>query len=224
LFAYNRAGLFSLYDRDHLDGTATPLRQQVEACLQSAGIETGKGPIRLLTLPRIMGYAFNPISVYFCHHRSGALAAILYEVNNTFGQRHSYLLPVDRSQGEAGPITQHCDKLLYVSPFMDMDLRYTFRVRRPGEHIKVAVDAGDAGGLIIATALRGARRPFSDRALLRGLVAYPFLSFKVMAAIHWEAMKLWIKGMRLRKRPPAPACPITIGSDWRSVPARPPAS
>jgi DUF1365 family protein len=206
LFGHNRFSLFGFYDRDHGDGSQTPLRQQVEAHLQEAGIEHG-GPIRLLSMPRILGYAFNPISVYFCHRPTGALSAILYEVNNTFGQRHTYLAPV----GE-GPIKQTCAKTLYVSPFNDMKMSYEFRVSPPGNAVAVAIDVLDGAGLLLSTALSGRKRDFSDRALLRLFLSHPLLTLKVVAGIHWEALRLWLKGMKITDRPPEPDRSVTVGS------------
>jgi DUF1365 family protein len=213
LFSHNRFGLFSFYDRDHGDGTNTSLRSQVEAQLRQGGIDAEGGPIRLLCMPRILGYVFNPISIYFCYRPDGGLAATLYEVNNTFGQRHSYLLPVDATQAVDGQVTQSCCKRLYVSPFMDMDMGYEFRVHPPDRTVALAVDVLDGNGLILATALRGNRRAFDDGVLLLTFFSYPLLTLKIIGAIHWEALRLWLKGMRIKKRPPKPASPLSIGRD-----------
>jgi DUF1365 family protein len=209
-FGHNRFGLFSFFDRDHGDSSGKPLRGWVEAHLKEAGIDFDGGPIRLLCLPRILGYAFNPISVFFCHRRDGTPAAILYEVNNTFGQRHSYLIPVSADAGRT--ISQHCSKLLYVSPFNDMDMSYDFRVQPPAATVQVAVDALDAQGLMIATSLSGRRRELTDGAIMRAFLAYPLLTLKVIVGIHWEALQLWIKGMKITKRPPRPDMPVSIGT------------
>jgi DUF1365 family protein len=210
LFSHNRPNLFSFLDRDHGDGTSTPLRTQIEAHLGEAGIDIGGGAIRLFCLPRILGYAFNPISLYFCHRRDGSIAAIVYEVNNTFGERHSYLLPVDPAQ--SGHITQSCAKRLYVSPFMDMDMSYDFKVQPPGARINVAVNASDAAGIIIKTALHGQQRTLSDGSLAAMFLSFPLLTLKVIAAIHWEALRLWVKGIRLTRRPAKPDRPVTFGA------------
>lgn len=208
LFSHNRFGLVSFYDRDHGMGDGESLRTYVERHLTEAGMAPDGGPIKLLCLPRIFGYVFNPISIYFCYRRDGGLRAILYEVSNTFGQRHTYLIPV-RGQ-EAGLITQHCDKQLYVSPFMEMAMHYDFRVMPPAESVSVTVNAGDAGGLLIATCFAGRRAELSDRALLGALAAYPLLTLKVIAGIHWEALLLLLKGLRLTRRPPPPISPMSV--------------
>jgi DUF1365 family protein len=209
LFSYNRLNLFSLHDRDHGDGSGTALRPQVEAHLREAGIEIGHGAIRLFCLPRMLGYAFNPISLFFCHREDGSLAAILYQVNNTFGERHSYLLPVDPAQGAR--IRHGCAKRLYVSPFMDMGMSYDFRVGAPARAIDVAIDGSDGDGIIIRTALHGKRRPLDDRALAESFVTFPLLTLKVIAAIHWEALRLWIKGVKMTRRPAKPDNTVTFG-------------
>lgn len=210
LFAYNRFGLFSFYDRDHGDGSATPLRGQIETHLAQAGIAFDGGPIQLLCMPRILGYVFNPINVYFCHRRDGSVAAMLYEVNNTFGQRHSYLIPVEPGAGRT--ISQSCIKRLYVSPFNDMDMSYAFKVQPPAASVAVAVDVLDAEGLMITTSLSGKRREFTDAEMAGTFARYPLLTLKVIAGIHWEALQLWLKGMKITHRPPRPDHPVTIGS------------
>ena len=214
LFSRNAANLFSFRDRDHLPKDApagATLRGMVETHLADAGIDLDGGTIELLSLPRILGYAFNPLSVYFCQRRDGALAAILYEVNNTFHQRHTYVIPVDPSAAAEGAIVeQGCDKVFYVSPFLDMDLRYDFRIEPPGARIGVAVDGSRAGKRIITASFAGTRRELSDAALLRTFLAHPLLSFAVVAGIHIEALKLWLKGVGLRARPAPPEKAATI--------------
>ena len=210
LFSYNRFNLFSFYNRDHGESSDTLLHAQVVAHLTQAGIATDGGPIRLLCLPRILGYAFNPISVYFCYLRDGTLNAILYEVNNTFGQRHSYLIPVEASAGRT--ITQSCAKRLYVSPFNDMDMSYAFKVQPPEASVTVGVDALDPAGLMITTSLTGRRHDLTDAAMAGTFLRHPLLTLKVIAGIHWEALLLWLKGMKITQRPPQPDQPVSIGS------------
>lgn len=211
LFSRNRFNLFAFHDRDHAAGNTVPLRAQIEAHLRRADIELDGGPIRLLAMPRILGYVFNPISVYFCHRRGGALAAILYEVTNTFGERHSYLIPVDPDEAvRREAICQSARKELYVSPFIDMDLTYDFRVMEPGEIVSLVVRGSDASGLLISASMTGTRSELSDRTLARAALTHPLLTVKVIAGIHWEALKLWAKGVGLAAPPPAPDWPVTI--------------
>ncbi len=207
VFSRNRFNLFSFHDRDYGDRSTRPLKAQIEAHLGSEGISLDGGSIRLLTMPRILGYAFNPLSVYFCYRRSGALAAILFEVSNTFGERHSYLIRVNGS--DMRPIRQRIAKSFYVSPFLDMDMAYDFRIVPPGETVMVAVGGRDAEGPMINALLQGARAELTDRALIRAFVVYPLLTLKVVAGIHWEALLLWLKGIGLRRRPPPPKVPVS---------------
>ncbi|MDB5392561.1 MAG: hypothetical protein JWM91_67 [Rhodospirillales bacterium] len=210
LFGHNSFSLFSFYDRDHGDSSGQPLRRQIETHLEQAGIETDGGPIRLLCMPRILGYVFNPISIYFCYRPDGSPKAIFYEVNNTFGQRHSYLIPVEFDRGRT--IIQNCPKRLYVSPFNDMDMSYAFKVQPPEASVAVGVDVLDPKGLMLTTSLRGKRRELSDAAIAGTFVRHPLLTLKVIAGIHWEALQLWLKGMKITERPPRPDRPVTIGS------------
>jgi DUF1365 family protein len=210
LFSQKRFNLVGFDPRRHGDGSATPLKVQVEAQLAAAGIAHG-GPVRMLAMPRILGMGFNPITVYFCHRPDGALSAILYEVNNTFGERHSYLIPAE----DAPVVKQACDKGFYVSPFMDMDLSYAFRVRPPGsgkmaEQVQVLVDVDDAEGRVLATGFVAERRELTDRALLKAWLTHPWMSVGVVGAIHWEALFIWLKGEKIRQRPVKPAWPVTV--------------
>lgn len=201
-------GRFNLFGFDPArfgDGSGRPLKAQVEADLAAAGIAHG-GPIRMLAMPQILGRAFNPLTVFFCHRPDGALSAILYEVNNTFGERHSYLIPAPN----AALVRQACGKAFYVSPFMDMDLSYAFRILRPEENVLVAVDVHDADGLMLAASFAGNRRPLTDAALLKAGLTHPWMTLGVVAAIHLEALKIWLKGEKIRHRPPPPKRRVTV--------------
>ncbi|MBS0245453.1 MAG: DUF1365 family protein [Proteobacteria bacterium] len=212
LLSHNRFNLFSFHDADHGDGKSEPLRDYVDRTLETHGIDCRGGRIALLCMPRILGYVFNPLSIYFCHRADGSLAALLYEVRNTFGEMHSYLLPVT---GEAPLVHQRCAKEFYVSPFLDMDMTYDFRVAPPGERVSVVVAADDKRGAVLVASLAGERRAPSDRALAAIFISLPLMTLKVMAAIHWEALKIWWKGMRLYPRPPAPRHAVTAGPATR---------
>lgn len=205
LFAHRRFALASFHEADHLDGSRRCLKAQVEAHLAGAAIAHG-GPIKMLCMPRILGTAFNPLTVYFCHRLDGALSAILYEVSNTFGERHIYLIPVEGR----GPIAQTCDKIFYASPFMEMDLAYAFRIRPPGDLVSIIVDVHDAQGQVMGTAFSGRRRELTDASLFRAWLTHPLMTLGVVAAIHWEALKIWRSGGRLRPRPAPPATFVTV--------------
>ena len=201
-WSLDRFNLFSLHQRDHGPAGDAPLAERIERLLCDAGLAAG-GNVQLLTMPRILGYAFNPLSVYFCHAPGGGLQALLYEVNNTFGQRHHYLLAVPSDAARARLIEQRCDKQMHVSPFMPMDLHYRFRVRPPasGTPLSIGVNVHDAEGLVLAARYDAHPRPLSDRALLAALLTHPLLTLKVIAGIHWEALRLWVKGARLHPQP-----------------------
>ena len=210
LFSYNRTNVFSHHDGDHGKGENAPLRHYVQEMLRYAGLPAPGGRIELLCMPRIFGFVFNPLSVYYCYDFSGILENVLFEVNNTFGQRHCYLFSVESNAD--GVVRQSCAKAFYVSPFMPMEMTYEFELTPPGDTLSTTVRARDAGGaLVITAAFASRRREITDTVLLWALATYPFLTVGVMAAIHFEAAKLWIKGLRLKPRPPPPAKAVTVG-------------
>ncbi len=210
LFGHNRPGVFSLRERDHLAGDGRPLRFQVEALLGAAGIDIAGGPIRLLCLPRVLGYVFNPLSIFYCHRPDGTLAAAVLEVNNTFGERHVYL--VEAAPGAGGAIARRgCAKAFFVSPFMDLDMTYDFRLPAPAARATTAIlGRGPDGAPLIAAAFGGVRRDLTDGALARVFFGHPLLTLKVVLAIHWEAAKLLAKGVKLRSKPGPPAVAVTV--------------
>jgi len=210
LFSRNRFNLLSFHDRDHGDGSDRALRAQIETLLDRADVRLNGGPIRLLTMPRVLGYAFNPISLYYCHGSDGQLAAMVYEVTSTFGVRHAYVLPLTEGDREAGLIRQSTAKALYVSPFMDMDMDYAFRGRAPDDRLALTIEGRDAEDVLITASIAADRRPLSDASIVSATAAMPFSTLKVTAGIHWEALKLWIKGVGLTRAPPPALDPVTI--------------
>jgi DUF1365 family protein len=172
--------------------------------------------VRLLAMPRILGFAFNPLVVYFCDAPGGGLQAIVYEVNSTFGERHHYVLPIAPTQAreaEGGRVLlQRCAKAMHVSPFLGMDAEYHFRIRPPGPStpLHVAVDVHDAEGPLLLAAFTAKPRPLGDGALALALLTHPLLTLKVVAAIHWEALLLWIKRVPVHPHPGPAADPLTV--------------
>lgn len=214
LFSHNRFNLFSLMDRDFGAGDGSALKPWVEARLAEAGLETRGIQVSLLCYPRILGYAFNPLSVFYCRRaRDGALIAILYEVHNTFGERHCYLIPVE--PGEA-IVRQECAKAFYVSPFIDMQATYRFQVLPPscaseaGERLALVINESDAEGPLLDASFVARRVPVGDGKLLSLLARHPLMGLKVIGGIHWEALRLWLKGIKLTKRPDPPVPLVTI--------------
>lgn len=207
LFGVNRRALYSFNERDHGPRDGTSLRAHAQRCAAEKGVDLTGGRVWLLCYPRLFGYTFNPLSVYFCFDATGALAVVIYEVRNTFGDIHPYVLPVEPGQlGPAG-LRQQQDKLFYVSPFIDMPMRYHFRVVPPGDDVKIRILECDAGGPVLAATFSGRRRPLGSLSLAQAFLTVPLLTMKVIGAIHWEALRLWIKGARLMPRPPAEAAP-----------------
>lgn len=209
-FSLDRFNLLSFHRRDRGDKSGRDLRTQIEAAMAAAGVVADGGPIRLLTMPRVLGWSFNPLSVFFCYDRAEKLSAILWEVDNTFGERHAYMIPAP--DAPTGTVRQICDKRFYVSPFMDMDLAYTFHVRPPGEKLSIGIDVADSTGVVFLARHAARRVELTDVALLRAFVTIPFLTLRVVAGIHWEALKIWLKGVKLRPRPPPPGVPVSVMS------------
>ena len=209
-FSRGRANLMSWRPEDHLSG-GSDLRGEVDGILATAGLDPTGGSVRLLAMPRILGFTFNPICVYLCHRASGALQAVVYEVNNTFGDRHSYLFPVGWAPGASSSLRHGCAKVLHVSPFNDMDLHYDFRLRPPGASFGLRIDVTDRAGPLMVAAERLRRRPLTDLEILRGIVEFPLHTLKVVGGIHLEALKLWRKGLGIRRRPSPPRDAVTFG-------------
>jgi DUF1365 family protein len=195
LFSHNRFNLFGLHDRDHGDGGDRGLMEQASALIADSGLSVEISAIRLLCMPRTLGYAFNPLSVYFCFARDGTLAALIYEVHNTFGGRHSYVMP---AIGAGGPVRHACDKAFFVSPFLPMGLRYEFQVAPPGRSIAISIRAVGPDGPVLRAALAGERRALTDLGLLQAALSVPLVALKTMAAIHWQALRLLAKGAAYR--------------------------
>jgi uncharacterized protein len=203
LFGVNRAALYSFREADHGERDGSSLRQYAQRCARERGMDLTGGRILLLCYPRLLGYTFNPLSVYFCHQADGQLALMIYEVRNTFGDIHAYVLPVNPEDRSAAGIRQQQDKLFYVSPFIDMAMRYHFRVSPPSDTVKLRILETDGKGPLLAATFSGRRRPLTTSALLRSFVSLPLVTFKILAAIHWEALRLWSKGARFVPREPA---------------------
>lgn len=201
LFSVGRFNLLSFYPGDHGGGKRDSLRLHIEGLLQPGASSIDR--IFLLCYPRMLGFVFNPISVYFCY-RDGELAALVYEVRNTFGQIHSYVAPVAAGEMNEAGVRQERAKQFYVSPFMDMNLVYKFRIRPPGATIALRILETDETGPVFSATFCGERTKLSSASVLRGFFGLPLMTLRVVFAIHWQALKLWAKGMRLRTRPPAP--------------------
>lgn len=204
-FSFDRFNLFSIHARDHGASPGETLSGRTRALLREAGY-SGEGRIELMCYPRILGYVFNPLSVWWCRDGAGALEAIIYEVRNTFGGRHCYLIG---ATGKGGAERSVADKTFHVSPFMDMAMRYHFELSEPGDRVSLRIREDGAEGAMFAASFEGAREDMTDRTLLRAFFRYPLMTIKVIAAIHFEALRLLAKGLRLKPGAPDPAAEAT---------------
>ena len=187
--SYNRGGFYAIHDKDHGDGQG--IRSWVNEELTHAGLSNAAHRVSMLCYPRILGYVFNPLTVFFCYDTADKLGAIIYEVHNTFKERHAYVLPVTGTHKKV--IKQACPKSFYVSPFVPMTCHYDFRLQPPGDKIRVVIREEDDDGLLLAAAFHGDHLPLSDAVLFKMALKFPLMTLKVMAGIHIEAVRLWLK-------------------------------
>lgn len=211
---FSRGGfnLFSFHDQDYGSGKPANLAAYIRERLSEFDIDAS-GPLELLCYPRVLGYIFNPLAVYYCHDGEGVPSAVIYEVSNTFKERHSYVIPLEpgmTSDDGEGIIRQVAGKSFHVSPFMAMDMTYHFRTRRPAEEATIVIRETDAEGTVFTAAFSGMREPLTDKTLRRLFFGYPLMTVKVIMGIHLEAMKLIKKGMKLREGDPAPTTPMSL--------------
>ncbi len=208
LFSIGRFNLLSFRESDHgSEDRSAPkghLRRHVDALLAPTGLDASGGRVLLLCYPRMLGFAFNPLSVYFVYAASGAPVAMIYEVRNTFGEMHTYVCPIKNGQMNEAGIRQERDKLFYVSPFMAQEMRYRFRILPPGPRVSVRILENDAEGPILAATFTGTPRNLTSWEILKACFAMPLMTLKVVAGIHWEAAKLWFKGIAFYNRPARP--------------------
>jgi DUF1365 family protein len=201
-------GLMSFQPRDHGDRTSDDLRPWVLGTLSAAGAPAEAQTIRLLCFPRVMGFVFNPLSLFFIHDARGRLEAVIYEVNNTFGQTHAYVAP---AVGE-GQQVQQAAKKLYVSPFYRVDGEYRFEVAAPSERFDLRIIKLTGGRPDFFATQSARREPLTDQRLMSLFFGIPLMTFKVVLAIHWEALRLWIKGAPFGARPPGPKAGVSAGN------------
>ncbi len=204
IFSRNRFNLLSFYDADHTRDAAVSARDWANRLLTENGIDPNGGRVRLLCFPRVLGYAFNPLSIWYCEDRNGRLQAVICAVRNTFGERHCYLLGGWTDRPASWPVRAHRSKSFHVSPFIGMDAEYHFRLSRPDASLRIVIREYAGDRLMLVAVQSGEARTFSTRHLLLELLRTPLMTFKVIAGIHWEALKIWLRGAPFHRKPPAP--------------------
>lgn len=209
-FSRNRANLLSVRDADLGAPDGGSIAQKARLLLAECGLSSFTARIELVCYPRLIGYVFNPLSVYFCRDSAGTVGAVIYEVTNTFGERKSYVIPAASQDGQ---IAQHCAKEMYVSPFTGAAGQYGFHCSAPAEQVVVGVNFRERGRPVLKTHFRGQRKPLTDGAILGLLTRYPLMTLKVVGAIHFEAARLWLKGVPLVNHHTSPAYSFTIVND-----------
>jgi DUF1365 family protein len=196
----NGRGWLSFHDADHGEGGGDALAW-LEGLLAAEGVDDADGEVWLQTYPRVLGHAFKPVSFWFCERADGGLAAIVVEVNNTFGERHCYLL---RGPDLAWGQEQRAAKVFHVSPFCRVEGRYRFRFMRQAAHVVSCVDHDDDTGPLLLTSLSGQLAPLTTTAARRAFFAMPALTMMIVARIHWQALKLWLKRVPFFSKPQPP--------------------
>ena len=192
IFSYNKFNIISFFDKDHGERDSSSLKNWVYSNLKTLGIEE-EVKIKLLCYPRIFGYVFNPLSIFFVYDKSSKLIAILYEVKNTFGEQHTYVFKTN----DETVIQNNCKKQFYVSPFIEMNCEYSFKILKPEEQLSVVINQSDEEGKLLFASQDGIAQEFNNKNLIISFLSHPLMSFKVIAAIHYEAFKLWIKRIKL---------------------------
>ena len=197
LFSYNKFNILSFYDIDHGPRDGTSLIKWVKENLTKNNINTEQITIKLLCYPRIWGYVFNPLSVFFIYNKNFDLISILYEVKNTFGEQHTYIFKIK----ENSHLFEHsCKKKFHVSPFIEIDCTYSFKILKPENKLSIVINQNDNQGKLLYASQEGEKKNLNSKNLTISYLSHPIMSFKVIWAIHFEALKLWLKGVKLVKK------------------------
>ena len=196
-FSYNKFNWISFYDKDHGDRDGSSLINWVQKNLKKNNISTENIKIKILCYPRIFGFVFNPLSVFYVYNSNENLISILYEVKNTFGEQHTYIFRIEK---DANLIQNNCSKKFHVSPFIQMNCNYFFRLLKPGNKISVIIDQYENEDKILYASQDGIRTDFNTKYLVKSFLNHPLMTFKIIIAIHYEAFKLWSKGIKFIKK------------------------
>tara|TARA_B100000579_G_scaffold413757_1_gene406718 strand:- start:1016 stop:1771 length:756 start_codon:yes stop_codon:yes gene_type:complete len=195
IFSINNFNVFSFYNKDHGERDGKPLKNWVIKNLKKFKVKININKIKLLCYPRIFGYVFNPLSIFYCYEND-LLKAVFYEVKNTFNEQHTYIFKTKKNES----VIQKCKKKFYVSPFMDMDTYYNFKLLNPNEKLFVSIKQTDKKGSILNAVQTGKRKEFNLKQLIFNFFRYPLMTIKIIVAIHYEALLLWKKGAIYRSR------------------------
>ena len=197
IFSYNKFNILSFYDVDHGPRDGTSLISWVKENLNNNNINSKEIKIKLLCYPRVWGYIFNPLSIFFVYDKNSNLISILYEVKNTFGEQHTYVFKIDKDN----QLLEHsCKKKFHVSPFIEMNCLYYFKILKPADKLSVVINQNDDSGKLLFASQDGLKNELNNKNLMISYISNPLMSFKIIGAIHFEAFKLWIKGIKLVKK------------------------
>ncbi|MDA8538082.1 DUF1365 domain-containing protein [Candidatus Pelagibacter bacterium] len=196
-FSFNKFNLISFHEKDHGERDGSSLKLWVQKNLEKNNIEHKDIKIKILCYPRIFGFVFNPLSVFYVYNLEDQLISILYEVKNTFGEQHTYIFKVLK---DTNLIQNNCSKKFHVSPFIEMNCNYFFRLLKPGNKISVIIDQYDNEDKILYASQDGIRSDFNTKCLIKSYLKHPIMTFKIILAIHYEAFRLWAKGIKFIKK------------------------
>jgi hypothetical protein len=196
-FSFNKFNLISFHEKDHGERDGSSLKLWVQKNLEKNNIQNKDIKIKILCYPRIFGFVFNPLSVFYVYNLEGQLISILYEVKNTFGEQHTYIFKVLK---DSNLIQNNCSKKFHVSPFIEMNCNYSFRLLKPGNKISVIIDQYDSEDKVLYASQDGIRSDFNTKQLIKSYLKHPIMTFKIILAIHYEAFRLWAKGIKFIKK------------------------
>lgn len=203
LFAVDRFNLFSVYTKDHGDRSGGDWRTWVNTLLDEQQLPQAKHNVKLLCFPRVLGYGFNPLCIWYCENQDRELIAVICEVSNTFGENHHYVLH-NNNEPLALPVKAAKDKIFHVSPFINMQQRYQFTMDQPDELLRIVIQEYENNELMLVATQHGKRHAFSTQTLLRFFFLVPFMTLKIMLMIHWHALKIWLAGGKFYRKPKPP--------------------
>lgn len=214
LFKRNGRAMLSFYDSDHIMRDSQETKANVLQTIRESGLDTTEiAKVRLLTFPRVLGYIFNPVCFYYCYDASGQPVCAVAEVTNTFHEQKPYVLKMQ----EGDRFRLITPKHFYVSPFFGLELNFDFKLRLPSEHLEIHVDDREGEDRVMLTSLKGSRRELTDAALLVCALKYPLLTLRVICLIHWHALRLWMKGLRVHKKAAEPDLQRGVFRPHRSI-------